>query len=242
MNAADIQPTDDHSDKDQTLENSRLIEAERAAIGHEIHDALLPLIFGASAGLHHLIDRHDRKPQSELDAEAIERREQLEKITKWVDQALQTGRQILGAAYPAELRHQTWSAAAAETLTRILDGAAQRRTVIQWDVSDAATELPEDVATAAYRITIEAIRNAARHGMATKVRVAANVDDHTLTLTIEDNGAGFDPQAVSSDRFGIRSMKGRAELVGGQLTLAAKPSCPTTVTFRCRVQVGSESK
>ncbi|EMI16684.1 sensor signal transduction histidine kinase [Rhodopirellula maiorica SM1] len=230
MSAADFQPSDD-----QRLENSRLIEAERAAIGHEIHDALLPLIFGASAGLHHLIDRHDREPTGDSDPAAVERREQLEKITKWVDQALQTGRQILGAAYPAELRHRTWSAAAAETLTRILDDAAQRRTVIQWNVSDAAMALPEDVATAAYRITIEAIRNAARHGMATEVRVAANVDDQTLTLVVEDNGVGFDPQDVSSDRFGIRSMKGRAELVGGQLTLAAKPSCPTTVTFRCHV-------
>ncbi|WP_372716252.1 sensor histidine kinase [Novipirellula sp.] len=230
MNAADSQPGDD-----LRLENSRLIEAERAAIGHEIHDALLPLIFGASAGLHHLIDRHDSEQSSDSDPVATQRREQLEKITQWVDQALQTGRQILGAAYPAELQHQTWSVAAAETLTRILDDAAQRRTAIHWDISDAATTLPEDVATAAYRITIEAIRNAARHGKATEVRVAANVEDHMLTLVIEDNGVGFDPQEVSSDRFGIRSMKGRADLVAGQLTLAAKPGCPTAVTFRCRV-------
>ena len=230
MSAADSDSTDL-----ARLENTRLIEAERAAIGHEIHDALLPLIFGASAGLHNLIDRQDYSSEDASDPTASQRREQLEKISQWVDQALQKGRGILGSAYPAELAHQIWSTAAAETLAKILDDADQRRTRVRWDISDAAKKVSEAVATATYRITIEAIRNACRHGKATEVLVSASVNDNTLTVVIEDNGVGFDPQSVSPDRYGIRSMKGRAELVGGQLTLTAKPNCPTTVTFRCRL-------
>ncbi len=220
----------------RSLENSRLIEAERATVGHEIHDTLLPLLFGASAGLHNLIQQPGGdQSDASVDAAAHLRREQLKKIAHWIDQALETGRRILGSAYPAELAHRNWADAAADTLQRILDEATQRRTSVQWDVSDAAKILSEPIATAAYRIVIEAVRNACRHGKATEVRVAARVQEDKLSLVVEDNGIGFDPQHVAPDRFGIRSMSGRAHLVGGQLLLSSQPSGPTTVTFRCPI-------
>ena len=85
---------------------------------------------------------------------------------------------------------------------------------------------------AAYRIVVEAIRNAVGHGKATEVVVTGEQDDEGLRVTVSDNGGGFDPDQVPADRFGVRSMIGRAELAGGTLRIDSARGGPTIVNFK----------
>lgn len=200
---------------------ARLIESERAQIAHEIHDSVLPLLFASSASLYSLLDHSGESLPPEL-------RTRLQQAVDWIDQAMQTGRRMLTEIYPPELKDSPWSAAAMDAVERLLGEAAQR---VSWRLDPNVHDVADPIAFAAYRIVVEAIRNAIDHGAASEVMVSGHQDDREFVITVRDNGQGFDPRELPDDRFGIRSMKGRAELVGGRLTIDSAPGGPTTVTL-----------
>jgi signal transduction histidine kinase len=74
----------------------------------------------------------------------------------------------------------------------------------------------------------EALSNAARHGRARHVAVRALRDNGRFVLTVEDDGRGFVDTAVN-DGFGLRNMRDRARLLGGELAIHSSPSGGTQV-------------
>ncbi len=95
------------------------------------------------------------------------------------------------------------------------------------------SQVDDLVATAAYRITQEALTNVARHAFATQVKIHLQVRGGVLTLSVADNGRGFDPQKLSqSDCLGLAGMRERASLLGGRLELESKAGKGTRVYFR----------
>ncbi len=204
----------------------QLIEEDRAHLAHEIHDALLPLIFVAHAGIQRLIEE-EAADRSEPTHRPEERRQRLTQIRGWLDEAMQTGRGLLTRTHPAELTDRSWDVAAADILQGEFPGAEPR-----WEIDPQARELPLECQTAAFRIVVEAVRNALRHGQASDVHIAAGIDREEVSVRVRDNGKGFDPQQVPGDRYGIRAMRGRAALVGGRLDLQSRPGGPTTVELR----------
>lgn len=93
-------------------------------------------------------------------------------------------------------------------------------------------EISNTVATAAYRITQEALTNVTRHADATRVTVNLELTDGELELTAEDNGRGFAPETLDdAEGLGLAGMRERASLVGGRLTVTSRPSGGTRVHF-----------
>ena len=89
------------------------------------------------------------------------------------------------------------------------------------------------VATAAYRIAQEALTNVARHAFATRVKIDLQVKNGVLTLSVSDNGRGFESQKLAeSDCLGLAGMRERASLLGGRLEMQSKPGKGTRVRFR----------
>jgi signal transduction histidine kinase len=206
------------SPDDQT---DNLVELERARIGHEIHDALLPLIFAASGGVQAAINQ--------LPADANLSKQKLDQASQWLTEAMLIGRQLLTEIYPPELTGTLWVRAAKDTISRLF---VDRGTAVQWKTDDAVEETSTDIAVTAYRIVVEAVRNALRHGQAAHVLVEATRNVDTIQVMIHDDGRGFTPTDVPNDRFGIRSMSGRANLVGGSLRVESKVGGPTIVTLK----------
>jgi len=102
-------------------------------------------------------------------------------------------------------------------------------------------ELADHVATAAYRITQEALTNVARHADATRVVVVLEADQKRLFLTVTDDGRGFDSRNVAeSDGLGVAGMRERAVLVGGSLEVSSQSDQGTRVllTVPLDVQTG----
>ena len=77
-------------------------------------------------------------------------------------------------------------------------------------------------------IAREAMSNAVRHGEATKVAIDLRQGRGGCSLTIQDNGSGFDPEAVRQG-MGTVSMRSRAERLGGSLTAIGIPGMGATV-------------
>jgi signal transduction histidine kinase len=97
--------------------------------------------------------------------------------------------------------------------------------------------LPPEVEIACFRIVQEALTNVDLHARARNVAVSLRYDDRGLTLSIRDDGAGFDPGELRSRRspganLGLLGMEERALLAGGTLELHSAPDQGTTVEVR----------
>lgn len=94
------------------------------------------------------------------------------------------------------------------------------------------------LSTAAYRIAQEAVTNVARHTSATHVEVALQAEGGILTLTIVDNGCGFDAlKLAQSEGLGVAGMRERASLAGGTLEVQSQPGKGTQVLCRLPLEV-----
>jgi signal transduction histidine kinase len=121
----------------------------------------------------------------------------------------------------------------------------ERRTGISctYEQPDPIPDLMDTVATAAYRITQEALTNVARHAEANRVNVALNYQGEAITLVIADDGLGFDPAALDEFQgLGVAGMRERAGLVGGTLEVDATPGRGTRIVFSVLLASSSEMK
>ena len=97
--------------------------------------------------------------------------------------------------------------------------------------------LPPDIETAVYRITQEALTNVLKHAKARTVSVVLERKSDRLSVIIEDDGQGLDPNAIapgasgpnSSPRLGLSGIRERVALVGGTMTLELERGVGTTI-------------
>jgi signal transduction histidine kinase len=87
---------------------------------------------------------------------------------------------------------------------------------------DLTFPITPEVSIAFYRITQEALTNIAKHSDATQVILQLQAKAGQLTLNINDNGKGFDPQQNTTG-FGLQSMRERAIALGGTLHVVSRP-------------------
>src|SRR5262249_42659906 len=103
--------------------------------------------------------------------------------------------------------------------------------VVELQVTGAPRRLPSDVEDAAFRITQEGVNNVIKHAGSDRARVELEFDADHLRLSVVDSGVGFDPGAPSSGgKFGMSTMRERAEGIGGRLTVETAPGQGTRVT------------
>lgn len=96
--------------------------------------------------------------------------------------------------------------------------------------------VPKPVALQVYLAMREAVRNATRHSGGSRVGVELDVSDGEVVGSVEDDGKGFDPEAVGkaspSWGVGLRSMRERSEMLGGSTRVESAPGAGTRVEVR----------
>jgi signal transduction histidine kinase len=82
---------------------------------------------------------------------------------------------------------------------------------------------------ALFRIAQEALNNAAKHSSAKRITVGLEEKGGELVLSVIDDGKGFDPAAAPRGRWGMTTMRERAEAAGGSLVVDSSVGEGTTV-------------
>jgi len=92
-----------------------------------------------------------------------------------------------------------------------------------------------------YRIAQEALTNVARHARARVVGVVLKHESTMLELVIQDNGVGFDAEAVlrEASGLGLHGMQERVALLGGSVEIASQPGQGTTIRARIPADRGT---
>ena len=80
----------------------------------------------------------------------------------------------------------------------------------------------------------EVLHNIQKHARATQVRILINEDPDCFTITIEDNGVGFDT-ALPSSGNGLSNLKNRASSIGATLEIVSAPERGTRVKIAVRI-------
>jgi PAS domain S-box-containing protein len=93
--------------------------------------------------------------------------------------------------------------------------------------------LDDAAATHLYRIAQEAFTNAIRHGRVTQVTIDLATGEGSLTLCVQDNGRGFDERNATSNGMGMKLMRYRAQMLGGDVTISNNPGGGVVVRCTC---------
>jgi len=90
-------------------------------------------------------------------------------------------------------------------------------------VHDTLPPLSPEVTLCLFRIAQEAMQNAAKHSGAREISVQLRNTQHGLTLTVADDGVGFDVETAWKKGLGLISMAERLESIGGKLSVRSAP-------------------
>ena len=199
---------------------------ERNRLARDLHDSVKQQVFATTMKLgaaRALIDQDSRAAQVHLDeAEHLARQAQTELTA------------IIRELGPATLETKGLGPAIKEQVAEWsrLNKISAKVVVLEED------RLPKEIEQALFRVTQEALSNIARHSSATHVDVEMDSNQHDVSITITDNGSGFDPSMVDGKGVGLRSMRERMEALGGDCRVESKPGRGTRLIARCRINMG----
>ncbi len=195
-------------------------ERERQRIGRDLHDGLGQHLTAASMASGALA-RSLATGQSPL-------AERAEGIAGQLRAAIAETRSLSHGLAPIELADEGFMAALG-ALADSIRGRTAVRCVFECPQPVRVANI--DTATHLYRIAQEAVTNALKHADASEIRIGLGQRDGALILEVDDDGDGFEPEAVppAATGIGLRVMRYRARLIGGDLVIGSPPAGGTRV-------------
>ena len=199
------------------LENAR--EQERKRIAREIHDELGQTLTALKIDLFWL---KQKLPQGEHQLLA-----KINYMSKIIDFSLNAMQRISSQLRPEILDQLGLIPAIQWYVEKFLEYTYIK---VQLDIEPFRETLKPEMATAVFRIFQEAITNVARHARATKVKIALKVQNHSLELTVSDNGQGITPEQINTpESFGLMGIQERVRTWNGKFNIAGTPRQGTTL-------------
>ncbi len=196
----------------------RIREDEQARIAREVHDQLGQMLTGLKMDLSWLRNHSDKNQASV--------RQRMDEMAALLDDAMRSVKKIASDLRPSVLDD-----------FGLIEGLQwqsrefHKRYDVEVEVIHPEQEIDIDpsVAIGVFRIYQEALTNVARHAEATKVTTTLSYLKDMLTLTVEDNGKGFDTSTVLKS-LGLLGMRERAYIMNGQVTIKSEAGKGTTVS------------
>jgi len=191
---------------------------ERSRLARELHDTVKQQTFATLMQVRTARNLLDSDPQT-----ASQHLEEAEDLIKTSQQELGS---IISELRPAALEGQ----GLADALRSYL-GTWSKRACIPADFQvQNEHRLPLEVELVLYRVVQEALANVAHHSRASAVTLRLVFENRQVSLSIADNGVGFDLSAGLRQGLGLQTMRERLELVGGQLEIKTTINEGTCIT------------
>ena len=195
-------------------------ETERRRIARDLHDGTVQDLTAVSLALEvasRQLRREGQGPAAQtLDQAAAETRTSVRQLrTLFVD------------IYPNSLRDQ-----GLEVALRDLLGPFDRRGIATTLTMQPDLKLPAETERLLYRVAREALRNIAAHARARSIEVGVSAGDGTVSLSVRDDGAGFDASTLdagANGHLGLRLLTDLTRDAGGTFTVSSRPGSGTTV-------------
>jgi signal transduction histidine kinase len=210
-----------------------LVLGERARLAREIHDTLAQGFVGIS---------------SQLDAVAMclltdpgAARRYLELARKMARHSLTEARRSVMDLRASALEGHDLPAALSQAARQWTAGSEVQVHVdiVHLDVAGGARTLPEETEQHLLRIAQEAVANTVKHARAREVRIRLEMENGRLSLSVTDDGQGFEQTDAFSEiggHFGLLGMRERAERLGGELELHSTPGRGTQVEVKVPIR------
>ncbi len=225
--------TEQRRSQAQILEQQRALATlnEREHLARELHDGLGQALAAAhlqATTARLLLDR----------GETTQVRECLNGLADTTLRAEADMREYLIGAQAVVSAKQSFLAALREYLSRFIrQFSLQVELSVQPELE--GQDLPQTVAVQLLRIIQESLSNVRKHAHAHCAQVSLALSGARLQVIVSDDGLGFDPPAVVTSPgagFGLRSMRERAEALGGSLQIDSAPGKGTRVIVEVPVK------
>ncbi|HUR35611.1 MAG TPA: two-component regulator propeller domain-containing protein [Vicinamibacterales bacterium] len=201
-----------------------LVLGERVRLSRELHDTLLQSLVGVAL-------EFDAVSKS-LESSPATARDRVIKIREQVEEYIREARRSIWSLRSPALETGDLIDALRDTATRATAGHAIE---FVFEQSGERRRLSSNIEHQLLRIGQEALFNAVRHSGAATITMRLHYQPDSITLTIADNGRGFEVARGlegTTDHYGLTTMRERAQQAGGCLTLTSEPGRGTVVEAR----------
>jgi signal transduction histidine kinase len=200
---------------------------QRQRLARDLHDSVVQtlysltlLAYGARSTFQ---SRQDRQVEANLDL-----------LYEVAQQAQREMRLLVYQLRPSALAQD----GLIHAIERRLDAVERRAGVAAQLIVEGDLALPAPAVEMFYYIAQEALTNVLKHAAATEVTVCLAYAGDAVTLSVSDNGRGFDLEAVSGGGgLGLVSMRERAERAGASFAIESAPAGGTRVTVGLRLSL-----
>lgn len=185
-------------------------ETERARTARELHDGVASIL--SAAKLHiNAADSHDRNAFG--------------LVGQLIETAVQEVRNISHNLAPGQVLDEGLSSATQEFCRRMKNSQLQFEF---YQIGDLP-ELDKSAELLLYRIIQETVTNVVKHADASEVIVQLEGEGSLLSITIEDNGKGFDPEGLGEKGIGLKNLAYRIQVLNGTYEINSSPGKGTSV-------------
>jgi nitrate/nitrite-specific signal transduction histidine kinase len=187
---------------------------ERARLARELHDSVTQSLFSLNLTL--------RAARRVLKADPDQAVNLMDNVQELAQGSLAEMRALIFELRPQALENEGLGSA----LQKHADAVRARNGLIVNLEIEGDRRLPIEHEEALYQIAREALHNVVKHAQATEAWVCLDMRSDDVTLSVRDNGRGFDPTKLTQaggSHIGTSTMRERAEAIHGTLTITTSP-------------------
>lgn len=203
-----------------------ITDTEQRRIGHDLHDGLGQHLTG--------IAFMSKLMEQRLTTKAVPEAEDARKIAGLVNKAIGWTRDLARGLAPVDLDQEEGLASA---LKQVAESSHELFGMpCRFEMSGDVHFRNPPVAIHLYRIAQEALNNAIKHARARDIVVRLTRTAGGITISVEDDGRGFDPLSIQTGGMGLRIMRYRAKMINGNLEVRKRSGGGTVVACSCAVK------